>query len=207
MKGHETKERVLQLGIDQVSMAGLSALTLGQLAEESGLSKSGLFAHFRSKVQLQIELLDRMTSVADRTIVEPAMRVARGLPRLKALVGLWIGWSRRAGLSGGCPLAAAMFELDDTEGEVRNHAEKLALKWSALLSQSVREAVEERHLSADTDVDQFVWELEGIYLSHHVSSRFIRDEKADTRAGHAFESLIERFRTLPRTGRNGDLHG
>ncbi len=125
MKGNDTKERLLRIGLDQMSVQGVAGVTLGRLASASGLSKSGLFAHFRSKEQLQIELLDETTQAAGRVILQPAMQAAEGLPRLRAVVDLWFGWSGRAGLRGGCPVAAGLFELDDTEGEVRSHAATL----------------------------------------------------------------------------------
>jgi AcrR family transcriptional regulator len=194
MKGSETKERLLQIGLDEMSVHGLAGVTLGQLATKSGLSKSGLFAHFRSKEQLQIALLDEVTQAADRVIVVPAMQAAEGLPRLIAITNNWLGWSRRAGLNGGCPVAAALFELDDIESEVRLHAAKLEQHWRAQLRDLVMEAKFLLHLSDDTDVEQFVWELCGIYLSHHVSSRFLRDPEADARAKKAFDALIGRHR-------------
>lgn len=197
MKGNDTKERLLRIGIDQMSVGGLSGVTLGQLASASGLSKSGLFAHFRSKEQLQIELLDEMAETANRVVVEPAMRAVEGLPRLSALMEHWLGWSRRAGLSGGCPVAAAMFELDDVEGEVRSHAAAMEQQWRGLLGQVVSQAKDLGHLSTDTDVEQIVWEICGIYLSHHVSTRFVRDSTADARAKTAFAALIGRHQPAP----------
>ena len=117
MKAQDTKTRLLQVGVDQLSSAGLSGVTLGQLATAAGLSKSGLFAHFKSKDQLQIDLLDEASRLSDHEVLSPSIQAAAGLPRLQALVGLWLGWSSRAGLGGGCPLAAALFELDDQSGE------------------------------------------------------------------------------------------
>jgi AcrR family transcriptional regulator len=192
MKGADTKERLLHIGLDQTSVHGLGGVTLGQLASASGLSKSGLFAHFRSKEQLQIDLLDVTAQLGDRVILEPAMAEAEGLPRLIAAVDLWFGWSGRAGLSGGCPVAGAIFELDDIDGDVRNHAAKIEARWREQLSTLVLEARFLGHLSADTDIDQFVWELYGIYLSHHVSSRFLRDVDATVRAKAAFNGLVRR---------------
>ncbi|WP_211115059.1 TetR/AcrR family transcriptional regulator [Nitrospirillum amazonense] len=177
-----------------MSVRGLGGLTLGQLATASGLSKSGLFAHFRSKEQLQIDLLNEVTQAASRVVVGPAMLAAEGLPRLVAVMDHWLGWSRRAGLAGGCPVAAALFELDDVEGEVRAHAAKLEEEWRGQLRQLVFEAKRLSHLSGETDVDQFVWELCGIYLSHHVSSRFLRMDDADARAKTAVNALVERHR-------------
>lgn len=197
MKGHGTKERLLRVGLDQLSVLGLAGVTVGQLADASGLSKSGLFAHFRSKEQLQIELLDETARLAGHTVVAPAMQAPIGLPRLQALVGLWLGWSRQAGLNGGCPVAAAMFELDDIDGAVRDHAQRLEAQWRALLGQCVGQAVAQGHLATDTDVDQFVWELCGIYLSHHAASRFVRDPHAAARAARAFDALVHRYRAQP----------
>jgi hypothetical protein len=120
------------------------------------------------------------------------MRAEPGLPRLRAVAGLWFGWPARAGLAGGCPLAAALFELDDLDGVVRGHVRELEARWRALLAQLVSEAITEGQLRADTDVEQFVWELCGIYLGHHVASRFVRSEGADARAETALNALIER---------------
>jgi len=122
------------------------------------------------------------------------MCAAEGLPRLIAAVDLWFGWSGRAGLSGGCPVAGAMFELDDIDGEVRNHAAKIEARWREQLSTFVLEARFLGHFTEDTDVDQFVWELYGIYLSHHVSNRFLRDADAGARAKTAFRALVRRHK-------------
>ena len=93
------------------------------------------------------------------------MAEPEGLPRLEALVRNWFGWATRAGLPGGCPAAAAMFELDDVEGPVRDKVVAMEAEWRGLLEGLTRQAVELGHLRADLDVEQFVWELCGIYLS------------------------------------------
>src|SRR6202043_3191128 len=100
-----TRERILEQGLALMSQAGLSGVTLGVLATRVGMSKSGLFAHFRSKEEVQIGLLDYMAEFATEQVVAPAMKVEDGLPRLKTLVAKWFGWTRRAGLPGGCPVA------------------------------------------------------------------------------------------------------
>jgi hypothetical protein len=120
------------------------------------------------------------------------MRAPEGLPRLKVLVNRWLGWATRAGLRGGCPVAAALFELDDAEGEVRAKVVEMESRWRGLLTRLVRDAVEREHLRADLDVPQFVWELCGIYLSHHASRRFLRDARSNQRARTAFEALLYR---------------
>lgn len=194
-----TRDRILESGANLLSKAGLSGVTIGTLADLSGMSKSGLFAHFRSKEELQIRLLERSAEIAGKHVVGPAMAAPDGLPRFKALVQNWLGWTKKAGLDGGCPVAAGLFELDDSEGPVRDHLLEMERTWRNLLSDHVRRAVELGQLRRDLDVDQFVWELGGIYLSHHVSARFLRDRKADLRAATALDSLLER--ALPRSKR------
>jgi len=196
-KSQVTYERLLQQGLALMSLEGLEGVTLGRLAERAGMSKSGVFAHFRSKDEVQIGLLDSMGRLAAPVVVEPAMREPEGLPRLEALVRLWLGWTPRAGLPGGCPVAAAMFELDDVEGPVRDKVARMEAEWRGLLCGLVRRAVELGHLRADLDVDQFVWELFGIYLSHHASLRFLRDPGSDARALTAFRALLDRAGRWP----------
>jgi AcrR family transcriptional regulator len=191
---NNTGEKLLDSGLRLLSQEGLSGVTLGRLAQQVGLSKSGVFAHFTSKAEVQIALLEHTTQFVAPRVVEPAMREPPGLPRLTALVQNWFGWAGRAGLPGGCPIAAAMFELDDVEGPVRDKILQMEAHWRALLGQLVRETIAAGELRADLDVEQFVWELCGIYLSHHVSTRFVRDANADARGQTAFHALLERAR-------------
>ena len=158
------------------------------------MSKSGLFAHFRSKDEVQLALLDRSMELASAHVVQPALAEPEGLPQLEAVVQRWLGWAPRAGLPGGCPVAAALFELDDAQGPVRDKVAAIEIEWRGLLSGLVVRAVGLGHLRADLDVDQFVWELGGIYLSHHVAVRFSRRPDSDERAAFAFQSLLDRSR-------------
>jgi AcrR family transcriptional regulator len=182
-----------------MSQSGLSGVTLGVLAERVGMSKSGLFAHFHSKEAVQVALLQHMAALAAARVVEPAMRAEAGLPRLKRLVKNWFGWTQRAGLPGGCPVAAGLFEFDDVEGPVRDCILRMEREWRGLLTRLVHEAVGRGHFRKALDPDQFVWELCGIYLSHHAAHRFLRSADANRRADAAFTSLLER--ALPRVGR------
>ncbi|TXI87167.1 MAG: TetR/AcrR family transcriptional regulator [Cupriavidus sp.] len=192
MKANATRARVIEEGLNTLSEGGLTSVTIGRLAEATGLSKSGLFAHFKSREALEVALLEEAARLADKHVVEPAMRNPEGLPRLMALVGLWFGWSARAGLRGGCPIAAALFELDDAPGMVRDAVAALDAKWRTLLRDHVQQAVDLGHLHAQTDRDQLVWELGGIYLAHHSSMRFHRDPQADQRAQFALVALLQR---------------
>ena len=127
-----TRERILEQGLALMTQAGLSGVTLGVLAARVGMSKSGLFAHFRSKEEVQIGLLDYMAEFATAQVVAPAMKIDEGLPRLKMLVAKWFGWTRRAGLPGGCPVAAGLFEFDDIRGPVRNKILAMENEWREL---------------------------------------------------------------------------
>jgi hypothetical protein len=111
----------------------------------------------------------------------------------------WFGWAQRAGLPGGCPVAAGLFEFDDIEGPVRDCLLRMEREWRVLLTRLVHEAIGRGHFRKTLDPDQFVWELCGIYLSHHAAHRFLRSADADRRAEAALTSLLER--ALPRVRR------
>jgi AcrR family transcriptional regulator len=202
-----SRERILRQGLLMVSRSGLSGVTLGVLAESAGMSKSGLFAHFGSKDEVQISLLRYTAQVADEHVIRPAMSAAEGLPRLEALIQNWLGWTAKAGLGGGCPVAAGMFELDDVDGPARDEVLMMERRWRTLLAELVRQAIEHGHLRRDLDVDQFVWELCGLYLSHHASSRFVRDPRADDRARIAVHGLISRARAAGATPKRSLMRG
>ena len=199
----DTKAKLLGSGLDLLSRDGLGGLSIGRVADRAGLSKSGVFAHVRSKDQLAIALLDAGADLANRHVVAPAMAAPEGLPRLRALIDLWFGWSTRAGLGGGCPVAAALFELDDASGPVRDHVQALEARWRSFLSTLVDDAVRHGELVPHLDRAQFVWELCGLYLSHHVSSRFLRDPAADERARVGVDALV-RGAADKRTERSDD---
>jgi AcrR family transcriptional regulator len=187
-----TGERLLRSGLDLLSQEGMSGVTLGRLAESVGISKSGVFAHFSSKVDVQLALLDYSTQFVAPIVLEPAMQTPAGLARVRTLIEHWFGWAPRAGLPGGCPIAAAMFELDDVESPVRDKVAQMEAEWRGMLCQFVTEAKQTGELRADLDVEQFVWELCGIYLGHHVTTRFVRDPSADRRANTAVQALLTR---------------
>src|SRR4029077_11188066 len=136
-----TRGRIMERGLALMSQAGLEGVTLGVLAEQVGMSKSGLFAHFRSKEDVQVGLLEYTAEFANERVVAPAMKVAEGLPRLKALVKNWFGWAQRAGLPGGCPVAAGLFEFDDVDGAVRSEILAMEKEWRGLLTRLAGEAV------------------------------------------------------------------
>jgi len=192
-----TRQRILDRGLALASQSGLTGVTLGVLADQVGMSKSGLFAHFRSKETVQVELLTHMAEFARARVVDPAMTARDGLPRLRELVRNWFGWAQRAGLPGGCPVAAGLFEFDDIEGVIRKKILGMEGQWRRLLIELVQRAADLGHFRHDLDVEQFVWELCGIYLGHHAAHRFLRAADADVRARTAFAALVDR--ALPPT--------
>lgn len=189
-----TRKKLLDEALGLASTAGLSGVTLGVLAERAGMSKSGVFAHFRSKEDVLLGLLDYSATLFVPTVVAPSLQQPEGLPRLQAIVRNWLGWARKAGLPGGCPAAAAMFEFDDLEDPVRDSIIEREARWRSQLRGLVERAVELGHLRNDLDAEQFVWEVGGIYLIHHVDQRFLRHVDADARAATAFDALVDRAR-------------
>ncbi len=205
MKTKSTKEHILGQGLNLLSLNGLEGVTLGVLAKQSGMSKSGLFAHFGSKEDVQLQLLTEMSRVATLTFVEAAMAQQAGLVRLRAMFEGWLGWSGKAGLSGGCPAAAAMFEVDDAEldNPVRERLLEMEKEWRALLAKLTKDAMDRGELRSDLDPEQFAWELCGIYLVHHTSYRLLRDPLATPRALTAFEGLTARSSMTRTAGKMG----
>ena len=191
---NNTKERILSEGLNLLTRRGFANLTVGGLAQRAGMSKSGLFAHFSSKENVQLDLLEEASRVGSGAFVEPALQHPPGLGRLRAIVYGWFGWTEKAGLEGGCPIAAGFFEFDDADPEdpVRNRLLAMERHWRGLLVKTTEEAVVAGELRADLDSEQFVWELCGIYLNRHVSFRFLHDPTAGSRAESAFEGLVSR---------------
>ncbi len=189
-----TKERILSEGLGLIARYGLSGVTIGMMAQHTRMSKSTLFAHFGSKEDVQLGLLTEAMRVAQITFVEAALAQPGGLPRLKTLFDGWLGWSEKAELQGGCPIAAAMFELDDADinNAVRQRLVSMEQEWRGLLIQLTRDAIIDGDLSPDLDEEQFVWEIVGIYLAHHVAHRFVLDRMATHRAMTAFNALLFR---------------
>jgi AcrR family transcriptional regulator len=188
-KGESTRQAVLTRAAELARTVGLEGLTIGKLADELSLSKSGLFAHFRSKENLQLEVIDEARRQFVDQVVSPALRAPRGEPRVRALVERWMRWGRQ---EGGCFFIAASTELDDREGPVREAAVAASRDWMATLAQAVQAAVDEGHFRADVDVQQTVFELESIFLGTHFMGRFVRDPESERRAERAIEALLLR---------------
>jgi AcrR family transcriptional regulator len=193
-KGELTHQAILERAVRLASRVGLQGLTIGGLAEELQLSKSGLFAHFRSKASLEVEVLEAATTLFTQVVVRPALARPRGEPRVRALFERWLDWARSSALEGGCIFVAAAAELDDTPGPARDKLVQSEKDWLECVAHTARTAVNEGHFRKDADVEQFASELHGITLSYHHSARLMRDPKAEERARRAFESLLSLYR-------------
>ena len=193
-KGEQTREAILTKALGLATRIGFEGLTIGRLADDLGMSKSGLFAHFRSKEALQLEILRMAGERMVDTVVKPALVVKRGEPRVRALFDGWLAWEQSPSLPGGCPFMAASFELDDRPGPVRDFVVQNLRDWLDTLAGAARIAVQEGHFRADLDCEQFAHECQGIGLAFVHASRLMRDPKARARAQTAFESLLDASR-------------
>ncbi|HSF13984.1 MAG TPA: TetR/AcrR family transcriptional regulator [Vicinamibacteria bacterium] len=191
-KGEETRAVILEHALSMASRIGLEGLSIGGLASETGMSKSGLFAHFDSKLNLQLDVLRSSVDRFIARVVVPALKKPRGAPRVRALFEGWLSWSNDPALPGGCFFIAAANELDDRPGPLRDRLVSYQRDWIETLSTAARIAVEEGHFRADLDTRQFAYEFYSILMAYHHFSRLMRDAEAERRARCALEQLLER---------------
>jgi AcrR family transcriptional regulator len=189
-----TRQAIVNRAMALASRVGLDGLSIGGLAADLGLSKSGLFAHFRSKQALQLQVLEEAAARLAELVVEPALRAPRGEPRIHKIFELWQAWPERGELTGGCVFVAAAVELDDQPGPVRNRLVQQQRDWVDTLSNLARTAVAEGHFRPDVDAEQVAFDLCGIMLAYHQWSRLLHDPAAERRAQAAFDALLARCR-------------
>lgn len=196
-KGSVTRAQILQAAVETACVQGLAGLNLQPLADRVGLTKSGLYAHFGSKAALQLATLGRAAELFQTVIVAPAKLEAAGLPRVQGVFERWLEWPARAGLPGSCPFFAAVTELDDGEGAVRERLVRLFSDFQQVVEQMVASAVRHRHLRAGTEPAQFAHELLALRYAHHWAAVFMRDPAAGARTRAAYAALLLRARTAP----------
>jgi AcrR family transcriptional regulator len=195
-KGDDTRDRILTCALRLASRDGLEGLSIGVLAGELGLSKSGLFAHFGSKEDLQVAVLQRAVERFEERVMKPAFRAARGEPRVRAVFEHWLRWLSDAASPGGCLFVAAATELDDKEGRPRDFLAGSQKQLVATLARSARLAIESGHFRPDLDCDGFAFEMSGLLLAHSHFRRLLRDPRTDSRTRAAFERLLASARVL-----------
>jgi AcrR family transcriptional regulator len=190
-KGEATREAILDTAGRLARSVGLGGITIGTLASSAELSKSGLYAHFRSKESLQVRILEHTRARFVAEVVAPALSAPRGEPRVRAVFESWLTWDRQPG---GCLFVAASSELDDQPGPVRDRLVRYQQDWLDSLAEIFRTGLAEGHFRTGADPEQFAFELDGVMLSHHMSSRLLGDPRSAARARHAFEALLDRAR-------------
>jgi AcrR family transcriptional regulator len=174
-KGDRTRSRILDEAVGLASVQGIGALTIGPLAERLGLSKSGLFAHFRSKEALQVETLERAAELFRADVTQPLRAEPDRTRRLQVFFERWIDWLDQSGLPGGCPILAAAIEFDDVPGPVHDVAARQFARAS----------------KPEGDADALAAAVIGLAMSHLVRVRLLGERKARAVTMRAFENLLD----------------
>ncbi len=190
-KGEITRAQILAAAIEQASAQGFESLTIGSLAERTGLSKSGLFAHFGSKTDLQMAVLDEAARQFTDEVFLPALKAPRGLKRLYSLFEHWIAWPTRAKLSGGCPIHVASREYRHIPGPMHDAVAEREKHLARELRRAVNLAIETGELAPRTDPDQLAFEMMGLILVVFQAESVFGTEEAHRRGGVAFERLVK----------------
>lgn len=191
-KGPATRGRIVDAALRVASVEGIEGISLGKVAHDVGMSKSGLFAHFDSKEQLQVDVLQAAVEKFTEVVVKPAFAAPRGEPRLRALLDRWLEWERN--LPGGCIFMHATVELDDHPGPARDALVVSQQQWLATLARAVDIAKEEGHFRADVDAGQFAFQAYGLVFGYYNTRRLLQDPQAGTRIQRAFDDMIRHAR-------------
>lgn len=191
-KGQQTRAAILDAALSLASHMGLEGLSIGALAEVTQMSKSGVFAHFGSREELQISVIREYHARFEEEVFFPAIRQPRGLPRLRALFERWI---RRVSveLDSGCIYISGAVEFDDRPGPVRDALVSMVKDWHAALEKAIGQAIDAGHLHPDTEAPQMLFELHGLILALHHDARFLRTPGALDRAHAGFERTLSHY--------------
>ncbi|MEW9552645.1 TetR/AcrR family transcriptional regulator [Nonomuraea sp. NPDC050783] len=185
-----TRAAILDRSVAIASVEGLEGLTIGRLAAELGMSKSGVLGHFGSKETLQLAVLDRAGQIFRAEVWEPALPAAPGLARLRVLCEAWISYLERGVFPGGCFFVAAAHEFDGRPGAVRDAVEARFDAWRGRLAKETRRAVAAGELPAGTDPDQVVFELLGAVMALNHALQLHGDHRAAAHARHAVRARL-----------------
>jgi AcrR family transcriptional regulator len=189
-KGDLTRHAILERATGLASKVGLEGVTIGSLAAELQLSKSGLFAHFHSKEVLQLQVLEYGAAQFLEQVIRPSLAEPRGEPRLHALFERWLDWSQSSPLPGGCVFVQAAVELDDRPGPVRDRLVGFQRQWLGVLATSLKKGIDAGVFHDGADPEQFAQDVYGVMLAYHHASRLLHDPRAETRARRAFATLL-----------------
>lgn len=188
-KGEQTRAAIIREATAMAARDGLEGLTIGALAEQAGMSKSGVFAHFGSREDLQLAVLAAYREVFVTEILSPSLSCERGLARLVAICNHWLAYTAR-GAQSGCILVSAAFEYHSRPGAVRDELVDMVNGWQAEVAVAIKQAVASGELIADTPVDDLVFGLNGIVLAVHHDARLLDDADAFARGRTALMRLL-----------------
>ncbi|TAG26899.1 MAG: TetR/AcrR family transcriptional regulator [Burkholderiales bacterium] len=191
LKGEKTKSVIVDAALGLATQIGLEGLSIGALAEVTGMSKSGVFAHFGSREELQISVVREYHARFEQEVFYPAMESRRGLPRLHAL---FANWMKRTSveIDSGCIYISGAVEFDDRPGPVRDAIASSVKTWLAAMDRAVRQAQELGQLQEDADPTQILFEIHGLILALHYEARFLKSPGSIERAVKGFSSILER---------------
>jgi len=198
-KGLQTKQAIVDAALGLAAHIGLEGLSIGALAEVAQMSKSGVFAHFGSREELQISVIREYYARFQDEVFEPAMAVPRGLPRVRAL---FANWMKRVAveIQSGCIFISGAVEFDDRPGPVRDALASSVKVWLEAMYRAVVQAKEEGHLNADADEEQMAFEIHGLILALHYEARFLKNPNSIGRADKGFENILAHYaHDLPKT--------
>ena len=190
-KGQDTRNSILSAGLEMASQYGLEDVTIGGLAKEMNMSKSGIFGHFQSKENLQILILNYAVEQFTQTVVLPTLKVKGGIPRIRAMVKRWIIWGN--GLGGGCIFVSTSNEFSERPGLVRDALVASQKTWLNSLSRLAESAIKSGDFRPDIDPQQFAFELYSLLLGFHHYYRLLRDQDIQDKQENALEKLIQSF--------------
>lgn len=198
-KGAATKRTILDHAVGLASAIGLEGLSIGRLAQELELSKSGLFAHFQSKEILQVEVLKTASERFEQEVIRPALKMPRGAPRLTALFERWMVWAKGNSIKGrGCVFLAAAVELDDQAGPARDQLVKTQRAFCDLQAGIIRQAMDDGlFVKGRLTPERAAQDLYGIVMSCHFHDRLLRDPASEDRARESFADLLNRLSARP----------
>jgi AcrR family transcriptional regulator len=189
-KGQQTKAAIVDAALGLATQIGLEGLSIGALAEVTGMSKSGVFAHFGSREELQISVIHEYHNRFEEEVFYPAVQEPRGLPRLRALFRNWMNRTS-VEIDSGCLYISGAVEFDDRTGPVRDALVDSVKSWLAALQRAIVQAKEEGHLRADGDEQQLAFEIHGLILALHYEARLLHNPGSIERAMSAFDNLLK----------------
>jgi len=192
LKGQQTKAAIVHAALNLATHIGLEGLSIGALAERMQMSKSGVFAHFGSREELQVSVVREYHARFEEEVFYPAMKADRGLPRLRALSGHWMARTAIE-IDQGCIYISGAIEFEDRDGPVRDALVTSMTLWLNALKRAVAQAKATGELTPDTDEAQVTFEIHGLILTLHYQARFMRSADALARAQTSFEHILARY--------------